>query len=69
MKYFSELKKLNMTLPMKSVLEAAANVKAHAIVTYNLREFGPAKFFRIPVLSPEQTFQNFRLTVTRRTEP
>ena len=51
------------------VLEAAANAQAHAIVTYNLRDFGPAKLFGIPVLNPEQTFQHFRLTVTRSTEP
>lgn len=57
-----------MTLPMKSVLEAAANVKAHAIVTYHLRDFGPAKLFGIPLLSPEQTFQNFRLTDIRCTK-
>jgi putative PIN family toxin of toxin-antitoxin system len=51
------------------VLEAAANAQAHAIVTYNLRDFGPAKLFGIPVLNPEQTFQHFSLTVTRSTEP
>ena len=51
------------------VLEAAANAQAHAIVTYNLRDFGPAKLFGIPVLNPEQTFQHFHLTVTRSTEP
>ena len=51
------------------VLEAAANAQAHAIVTYNLRDFGPAKLFGIPVLNPEQCFQHFRLTVTRSTQP
>jgi putative PIN family toxin of toxin-antitoxin system len=51
------------------VLEAAANAQAHAIVTYNLRDFGPAKLFGIPVLNPEQIFQHFRLTVTRSTQP
>lgn len=51
------------------VLEAAANAQAHAIVTYNLRDFGPAKLFGIPVLNPEQTFQHFDLTVTRSTAP
>lgn len=51
------------------VLEAAANAQAHAIVTYNLRDFGPAKLFGIPVLNPEQCFQHFRLTVTRSTKP
>ncbi len=51
------------------VLEAAANAQAHAIVTYNLRDFGPAKLFGIQVLNPEQAFQHFRLTVTRSTKP
>jgi predicted nucleic acid-binding protein len=51
------------------VLEAAANAQAHAIVTYNLRDFGPAKLFGIPVLNPEQTFQHFGLTVTRSSKP
>ena len=51
------------------VLEAAANAQAHAIVTYNLRDFGPAQRFGIAVLNPEQCFQQFRLTVTRSTKP
>jgi putative PIN family toxin of toxin-antitoxin system len=51
------------------VLEAAANAQAHAIVTYNLRDFGPAKLFGIPVLNSEQTFQHFHLTMTRSTAP
>lgn len=51
------------------VLEAAANAQAHAIVTYNLRDFGPAKLFGIPVLNPEQAFQHFRLSVTRSSKP
>ena len=51
------------------VLEAAANAQAHAIVTYNLRDFGPAKLFGIPVLNPEQCIERFRLTVTRSTQP
>ncbi|MEN9435452.1 MAG: hypothetical protein RIR09_107 [Pseudomonadota bacterium] len=51
------------------VLEAAANVQAHAIVTYNLRDFGPARLFGIPVLNPEQTFQQFKLFVKRSIEP
>ena len=51
------------------VLEAAANAQAHAIVTYNLRDFGPAKLFGIPVLNPEQCIEHFRLTVTRSTQP
>ena len=51
------------------VLEAAANAQAHAIVTYNLRDFGPAKLFGIPVLNPEQTFQRFGLSVTRKPIP
>ncbi len=51
------------------VLEAAANAQAHAIVTYKLRDFGPAKLLGIPVLNPEQNFQHFYLTVPRSTEP
>ena len=51
------------------VLEAAANAQAQAIVTYNLRDFGPAKLFGIPVLNPEQTFQHFRLKAARSTQP
>ena len=51
------------------VLEAAAHAQANAIVTYNLRDFGPAKLFGIPVLNPEQTFQHFRLKAIRSTQP
>lgn len=51
------------------VLEAAANAQAHAIVTCNLLDFGPAKLFGIPVLNPEQTFQRFGLSVTRKPIP
>ena len=51
------------------VLEAAANAQAQAIVTYNLRDFGPAKLFGIPVLKPEQCFQHFRLNLIRSTQP
>ena len=47
------------------VLEAAANAQAAAIVTYNLRDFQPAKLFGIPVLNPEQTFRQFQLTLYR----
>jgi putative PIN family toxin of toxin-antitoxin system len=43
------------------VLEAAVNVSANAIVTYNLRDFAPAASFGIPVLNPEQAFQHFHL--------
>lgn len=43
------------------VLEAAVNAQADAIVTYNLRDFAPAKNFAIPVLNPAQTFKNFHL--------
>ena len=43
------------------VLEAAVNAQAHAIVTYNLRDFKPAQRFGILVLNPEQTFQQFHL--------
>ena len=47
------------------VLEAAENAQAHAIVTYNLRDFAPAGHFGIEVLNPEQTFRRFRLPVSR----
>ena len=47
------------------VLEAAANAHADALVTYNLRDFLPAKRFGIPVLTPEQTFKHFNLAVPR----
>ena len=43
------------------VLEAAVNAGAHAIVTYNLRDFLPAASFGIPVLNPQQTFTRFKL--------
>jgi putative PIN family toxin of toxin-antitoxin system len=51
------------------VLEAAVNAQADAIVTYNLRDFGPAKRFGMPVLNPEQTFQRFNLTIQRSSAP
>lgn len=43
------------------VLEAAANAQVDALVTYNLRDFQPAKRFGITVLTPEQTFEHFNL--------
>ena len=51
------------------VLEAAANAQAQAIVTYNLRDFGPAKLFGIPVLNPEQTFRQFNMQTSRSSKP
>ena len=51
------------------VLEAAANAQAQAIVTYNLRDFGPAKLFGIALLTPEQTFRQFQLPVQRSSKP
>lgn len=47
------------------VLEAAANAGAQAIVTYNLRDFAPARDFGILVLNPEQTFKHFNLSRPR----
>jgi len=44
------------------VLEAAVNARADAIVTYNLRDFIPAKNFGIAALNPAQTFKRFNLT-------
>jgi putative PIN family toxin of toxin-antitoxin system len=51
------------------VLEVAANAQANAIVTYNLRDFGPAELFGIPVLNPEQAFRQFKLPVPRSPMP
>jgi hypothetical protein len=51
------------------VLEAAVNAQVQAIVTYNLRDFGPAKLFGIPALNPEQTFKQLNLSVPRSTQP
>jgi hypothetical protein len=34
-------------------------------VTYNLRDFVPAKRFGIRVLTPEQTFNHFDLAISR----
>ena len=51
------------------VLEAAANAQAQAIVTYNLRDFGPAELFGIPVLNPEQTFRQFNIPTIRSSQP
>jgi len=51
------------------VLEAAANAQAQAIVTYNLRDFGPAKLFGIPVLNQEQTFRQFNISIPRSSQP
>lgn len=43
------------------VLEAAVNGRAQAIVTYNLRDFAPAKLFGMPVINPQQAFALFDL--------
>ena len=48
------------------VLEAAANARVDALVTYNLRDFLPAARFGISVLSPEQTFKRFDLVTSRK---
>lgn len=48
------------------VLEAAANAQVDALVTYNLRDFVPAKRFGIAVLTPEQTFKHFNLAIPRK---
>ncbi len=49
------------------VLEAAVNAQAQAIVTYNLKDFGPARRFGVEVLNPQQCFRRFALPVTRST--
>ena len=51
------------------VLEAAVNAQAHAIVTYNLRDFWPALRFGIPVLNPQQTFKKFGLSRPKESTP
>lgn len=51
------------------VLEAAVNAQAHAIVTYNLRDFQPAQLFGIAVLNPQQTFKQFNLEFHRSPTP
>lgn len=51
------------------VLEAAVNVRADAIVTYNQRDFGPARLFGVPVLNPEQVFKKFSVAVIRSPQP
>lgn len=51
------------------VLEAAANAQAQAIVTYNLRDFAPARRFGVSVLNPVQTFQQFKLPFERKVKP
>ena len=47
------------------VLEAAANARVGALVTYNLRDFIPANRFGIQVLTPEQAFKYFDLAIPR----
>ena len=47
------------------VLEAAANTRVGALVTYNARDFIPAKRFGIRVLTPEQAFKYFDLAIPR----
>jgi putative PIN family toxin of toxin-antitoxin system len=44
------------------VLEAAVNAPGAVIVTYNLRDFSPAKSFGVKVFNPEQTFRYFSLS-------
>ena len=48
------------------VLEAAANARVDALVTYNLRDFLPAERAGISVLTPEQTFERFDLATPRK---
>ena len=51
------------------VLEAAANAGVDALVTYNLRDFVPAKRFGITVLTPEQTFKHLWWRLPRKSAP
>ena len=48
------------------VLEAAANARVDALVTYKLRDLLPAERFGISVLTPEQTFGRFDLATLRK---
>ena len=51
------------------VLEAAVNGNVQAIVTYNLRDFAPAKLFGIPVINPQQAFAMFDLPYPAQVAP
>lgn len=51
------------------VLEAAVNTSASAIVSFNLRDFGPAARFGLPVLLPRQVFERFDLPRSTRRSP
>jgi putative PIN family toxin of toxin-antitoxin system len=51
------------------VLEAAVNSGASAIVSFNLRDFGPAAGFGVPVLLPRQVFERFGLPRSSRRSP
>jgi putative PIN family toxin of toxin-antitoxin system len=51
------------------VLEAAVNASASAIITFNVRDFGPAKSFGLDVLTPQQAFAQFRLRKPDRKGP
>lgn len=42
------------------VLETAINGRADAIVTFNIRHFGPARRFGISVLRPEEAMRSLR---------
>lgn len=51
------------------VLEAAVNCAAAAIISFNLRGFGPAARFGMPVLLPRQVFERFALPRSTRKPP
>ena len=48
------------------VLEAAAYARVDGLVTYNLRDFLPARRFGVSVLTPEQTFERFGIATPRK---
>lgn len=50
------------------VLEAAVNTQANAIITYNVRDFGPAGKFGILVTKPQQALIQFTRSAHRSTE-
>jgi hypothetical protein len=51
------------------VLEAAVHCAAAAIVSFTMRDFGPAARFGMPVLLPRQVFERFGLRRSTRKLP
>ncbi|MGC3985372.1 MAG: putative toxin-antitoxin system toxin component, PIN family [Pseudorhodoferax sp.] len=51
------------------VLEAAVNCNADAITSFNLRDFGPAARFGLPVLPPRQILERLQRPPTQGRSP